>query len=89
MKTVALFTLSAVALLLAWRMKRQRDASLDLAGRALASMEDTVSMVEALTGALDHERQTVEGLRGSLPVWFMAGAPLVEVVPMAEDFCLN
>lgn len=41
------------------------------------------------TGALDHERQTVEGLRGSLPVWFMAGAPLVEVVPMAEDFCLN
>ena len=39
--------------------------------------------------ALHDANETIAALRDAVPVWFMAGAPLVEVVPMAEDFCLN
>ena len=39
--------------------------------------------------ALLDAHTTIADLRDAVPVWFMAGAPLVEVVPMAEDFCLN
>lgn len=82
MKTVALFTLSAAALLVAWRMKRQRDAALTLA-------EDALATAGAAIRSLENANERIEDLTGSMPVWLLAGLPMVEVVPMACDFCLN
>lgn len=82
MKTVALFSLSAAALLVAWRMKRQRDAALTLA-------EDALATAGAAIRSLENANDRIEDLTGSMPVWLLAGLPMVEVVPMACDFCLN
>lgn len=82
MKTVALFSLSAAALLVAWRMKRQRDAALTLA-------EDALATAGAAIRSLENANDRIEDLTGSMPVWLLAGLPMVDVVPMACDFCLN
>lgn len=82
MKTAALFTLSAAALLVAWRMKRQRDAALTLA-------EDALATAGAAIRSLENANERIEDLTGAMPVWLLAGLPMVEVVPMACDFCLN
>lgn len=82
MKTVSLLAVTALSLATAWRATRQRNAALSLANEAAAT---TAAAMRSLQDA----NERIEDLSGAMPVWLLAGLPMVDVVPMAEDFCLN
>lgn len=82
MRTAALLAALALSLAAAWRATRQRNA-------ALAIAEDAVDTVAVALRSLEDANERIEDLAAAMPVWLLAGLPMVEVVPMAEDFCLN
>lgn len=82
MKTAALLAVTALSLAAAWRATRQRN-------QALALAEDFAATAGAAIRSLENANERIEDLTGSMPVWLLAGLPMVEVVPMACDFCLN
>lgn len=82
MKTATLFTVAALSLLAALLMRRQRNQALTIA-------EDSLATTDVALKCLQDANATISDLRAAVPVWFMAGAPMVEVYPTADDFCLN
>lgn len=82
MKTAALLAVTALSLATAWRATRQRNDALALA-------EDAAATAAAAVRSLQDANEKITDLAGAMPVWLLAGLPMVDVVPMAEDFCLN
>ncbi|MCB0041506.1 MAG: hypothetical protein KDE23_17580 [Caldilinea sp.] len=75
LKSVILIAAGLLILILRRQRNQARTAHAELAAASNRALLDA--------------HTTIADLRDAVPVWFMAGAPLVEVVPMAEDFCLN
>lgn len=82
MKTAALLAVTALSLAAAWRATRQRN-------EAMALAEDFAATTAAAVRSLQDANDRIADLAGAMPVWLLAGLPMVDVVPMAEDFCLN